>query len=138
MAVISELIRTESDKTLSFGNYELEGKTKLQDYEFEGDLYKIKTYKDITKLERNGMFVYESVPGSTVLNYKSNDEVVSFVVEAPQDVQITVELEPEKEYKVFIDNTNVGRMKTNLGGKLNLSVELGQNVSAKILIEKIS
>lgn len=137
MAVINELIRTEFDKTLSFGNYELENKTKLQDYEFEGDLYKIKTYKDITKLERNGMFVYESVPGSTVLNYKSDDEVVSFVVEAPQDVQITVELEPEKEYKVFIDNTNVGRMKTNLGGKLNISVELGQNISAKVLIEKM-
>ena len=82
------------------------------------------------------MFVYESVPGSTVHNFKADDEIVEFVVEAPQDVQITLELEPEKEYKVFIDDTNVGRMKTNLGGKLNLSVELGQNVSAKILVEK--
>ena len=137
MAVINELIRTEYDKTLSFGNYELNEKTKLQDYEFEGDLYKIKTYKAITKLEKNGMFVYESVPGSAVLNFKADDEIVSFVVEAPQDVQITLELEPEREYKVFIDNTNVGRMKTNLGGKLNLSVELGQNISAKVLVEKI-
>ena len=137
MSVINELIRTEFDKTLSFGNYELDEKTKLQDYEFEGDLYKIKTYKDITKLERNGMFVYESVPGSSVLNFKADDEVVSFTVEAAQDVQITLELEPEKEYKVFIDDTNVGRMKTNLGGKLNLSVELGVNVSAKVLVEKM-
>ncbi|MCI5596962.1 MAG: endosialidase [Lachnospiraceae bacterium] len=137
MSVINELIRTEFDKTLSFGNYELDEKTKLQDYEFEGDLYKIKTYKDITKLERNGMFVYESVPGSSVLNFKADDEVVSFTVEAAQDVQITLELEPEKEYKVFIDDTNVGRMKTNLGGKLNLSVELGENVSAKVLVEKM-
>lgn len=137
MSVINELIRTEFDKTLSFGNYELDEKTKLQDYEFEGDFYKIKTYKDITKLERNGMFVYESVPGSSVLNFKADDEVVSFTVEAAQDVQITLELEPEKEYKVFIDDTNVGRMKTNLGGKLNLSVELGENVSAKVLVEKM-
>lgn len=137
MSVINELIRTEFDKTLSFGNYELDEKTKLQDYEFEGDLYKIKTYKDITKLERNGMFVYESVPGSSVLNFKADDEVVSFTVEAAQDVQITLELEPEKEYKVFIDDTNVGRMKTNLGGKLNLSVELNENVSAKVLVEKM-
>lgn len=137
MAVINELIRTEFDKTLSFGNYELNEKTKRQDYEFEGDLYKIKTYKAITKLERNGMFVYESVPGTTVHEFKADDEIVSFTVEAPQDVQITLELEPEKEYKVFIDDTNVGRMKTNLGGKLNLSVELGTNVSAKILVEKM-
>ena len=89
MAVINELIRTEYDKTLSFGNYELNEKKKLHDYEFEGDLYKIKTYNEITKLEKNGMFVYESVPGSTVHNFKADDEIVEFVVEAPQDVQIT-------------------------------------------------
>ena len=32
-----------------------------QDFEHQGDLYKVKTFKEITKLERNGMFVYESV-----------------------------------------------------------------------------
>jgi hypothetical protein len=137
MAVINELIRTEFDKTLSFGNYELGEKTKLQDYEFEGDSYKIKTYKDITKLERNGLFVYESVPGTAVHNFKADDEIVSFDVEAPQDAQITLELEPEKEYKIFINDTNVGRMKTNLGGKMNLSVELSQSVPAKVLVEKM-
>ena len=31
----------------------------------QGDLYKVKTFKEITKLERNGMFVYESVPGTS-------------------------------------------------------------------------
>ena len=137
MATVSELIRTESNGTISFGDYSLAEKAKLDNYNFEGDLYKIKTYKAITKLERNGMFVYESVPGTTVHEFKADDEIVSFTVEAPQDVQITLELEPEKEYKVFIDDTNVGRMKTNLGGKLNLSVELGTNVSAKILVEKM-
>ena len=100
-------------------------------------MYKVKTYNEITKLERNGMFVYESVPGSVVHDFKADDEVVAFTVEAPQDVQITLELEPEKEYKVFIDDTNVGRMKTNLGGKLNLSVELSKNVSAKVLVERV-
>ena len=66
MSVISELIRSEADGTLSFGNYELESKSKKQDFEHQGDLYKVKTFKEITKLERNGMFVYESVPGTTV------------------------------------------------------------------------
>lgn len=27
-------------------------------------MYKVKTYNEITKLERNDMFVYESVPGT--------------------------------------------------------------------------
>ena len=31
-------------------------------------MYKVKTFKEITKLERNGMFVYESVPGTAVFD----------------------------------------------------------------------
>ena len=64
MPVVSELIRIEDDGTISFGNYMLAAKSKLQDFEFQGDLYKVKTFGEITKLERNGMFVYESVPGT--------------------------------------------------------------------------
>ena len=69
MAAVKELLRAESDGTLSFGDYTLASKTKKDNYEFEGDLYKVKTFSEITKLERNGMFVYESVPGSAVENF---------------------------------------------------------------------
>ncbi len=57
MAAISELIRTEGNGTLSFGDYTLGAKAKLDNYEFHGDKYKVKTFKEITKLERNGLFV---------------------------------------------------------------------------------
>lgn len=137
MSVIQELIQTEENNTLSFGNYELAAKTKKADYEFEGDLYKIKTFKDITKLEKNGLFVYESVPGTAVHNFATTGRKVSFVVEALADAQITLELEPEKEYRVFINDTNIGKMKTNLGGKLNLSVELNEGQNATVVVEKI-
>ena len=43
MAVIEALIQKEENGTLSFGNYDLETKTKLSDFEDNGDLYKIKT-----------------------------------------------------------------------------------------------
>ena len=66
MAVVKELIRTEDNGTISFGDYELSQKSKLSDYQHQGDMYKVKTFKEITKLERNGMFVYESVPGTAV------------------------------------------------------------------------
>ena len=59
MAVIEALIQKEENGTLSFGNYDLETKTKLSDFEYNGDLYKIKTFKEITKLEKNGLFVYK-------------------------------------------------------------------------------
>ena len=51
MAVIKELIRKENNGSISFGNYELPQKTKLADFEVNGDLYKVKTFKEITKLD---------------------------------------------------------------------------------------
>ncbi|WP_075720590.1 endosialidase [Roseburia sp. 499] len=135
MAVIEELIRTE-DGSISFGNYTLASKSKVEDFEFGGDLYKVKTFKEITKLEKNGMFVYESVPGTAVHHLQETEAGVSFEVEGNEDAQITLELEDEAEYKVFVDDVNVGHMKTNLGGKLNLSVELNEGVSVKVKIEK--
>ena len=38
MSVINELIRTEANGTLSFGNYSLAVKSKVEDFEHEGDL----------------------------------------------------------------------------------------------------
>lgn len=137
MAVIEELICTQADGSISFGNYQLSAKSKLDNFEHNGDLYKVKTFKEITKLEKNGMFVYESVPGTTVWNLKVSENEMSFQVEGPEDAQITLELEDETEYKVFVDEVNAGHMKTNLGGKLNLSVELNEGTRVSVKIEKV-
>lgn len=136
MAVISELIRIESNDTISFGDYSLEAKAKLDNFEFAGDIYKVKTYKEITKLERNGLFVYESVPGTAVTNFKETEDAVDFVVEGPEDAQITLELAEDTEYEITIDGASAGTMKTNLGGKLSVSVELEGVEQVAIKIEK--
>ena len=136
MAVVKELIRTEENGTISFGDYELNQKSKLSDYQHQGDMYKVKTFKEITKLERNGMFVYESGPGTTVWNLEQNGSEMSFAVEGPEDAQITVELEAEAQYEVFIDDASTGRMETNLGGKLSFSVELGNAAKVNVKIVK--
>jgi hypothetical protein len=137
MAVVKDLITISDNNTLSFGDYSLEQKAKKADFQFEGDLYKIKTYHTITKLEKNGMMVYESVPGTTVHNFSAADEVVTFSVEGANDAQITLELEPEKEYKVFVDDTNVGKMKTNLGGKLSISIEINPEQTVSVKVKKL-
>lgn len=137
MAVIDELIREEETGALSFGNFALATKTKKDGFQYQGDSYKVKTFREITKLERNGMFVYESVPGTVVHDFRATDKAVNFVVEGEEDSQITLELEAEKEYKIHIDKVYVGKMKTNLGGKLNLSVELEPSKMVDILVEKI-
>ena len=102
MGVIKELIRKEENNTLSFGDYSLATKTKKSDFEFNGDLYKVKTFQEITKLEKNGMFVYESIPGTTVNQFAMNGSGVEFSVEGTEDTQITLGLEPEKDFDVCI------------------------------------
>ena len=136
MATVKELLRAENDGTLSFGDYTLTSKTKKDNFEFEGDLYKVKTFAEITKLEKNGMFVYESVPGTTVLNLNVEADGMSFKVEGPKDAQITVELEEDAEYSIKIDDVEAGVMKTNLGGKLAISVELEQSEQVAVEIKK--
>lgn len=136
MAVVKELLRAENDGTLSFGDYTLGSKTKLDGFEFQGDIYKVKTFSEITKLEKNGMFVYESVPGTAVENFKAQDHIVSFKVSAPKDAQFTVELEADSEYVVYLDDVNVGDMKTNLSGKLSVSVEMDEGKSIEVKIVK--
>ena len=136
MAAISELIRKEDNGSISFGDYTLSAKAKLDNFEYNGDIYKVKTFKEITKLERNGMFVYESVPGTAVSNYSENEKTVEFTVDGPEDAQITLELEEDNEYEISIDGESAGVMKTNLGGKLSLSVELQGAESVAIKVEK--
>ena len=136
MAAISGLIRTEANGTLSFGDYTLGAKAKLDNYDFNGDKYKVKTFKEITKLERNGLFVYESVPGTAVTDFNQTENTVAFTVEGPEDVQITLELEEETEYEISIDGKSAGTMKTNLGGKLSMSVELEGADKVAIKVEK--
>lgn len=137
MAVIEELIRLENDGTISFGNYLMETKKKVLDFDVEGDLYKVKTFREITKLEKNGKLLLESVPGVTIHNFHMTDREVSFLVEGTEDAQITMELEADTEYEIIMDDTSLGTIKTNLGGKINFNVEVTGN-PIRICIEKLS
>lgn len=126
MAVVKELVCAQDD-ALSFGNYELDAKTKKDGFEWKGDIYKVKTFREITKLEKNGLFAYESVPGTAVSHFKEQAKGVEFFVEGPETAQVIIGLEEDCEYDVFLDNVQVDRLKTNVGGKLTLNVELENN-----------
>ena len=136
MAIVKELLRTEEDGRLSFGDYTLASKTKLDNFEFEGDLYKVKTRSENTKLDTNGLFVYDPVPGSAVETYKLTATEVAFQISAPEDVQFTLELEPESEYEVLLDGVSAGKMTTNLSGKLSVSVEISEGEAVDVKVEK--
>lgn len=136
MAVVKELIRAEANGTLSFGDYTLEQKAKLDGFELQGNQYKVKTFAGITKLERDGMFVYESVPGTAVEAFSATAESLTFKVSGMKDAQITVGLEADSEYTVCINETCMNDIKTNLSGKLSISVELESDKDIDVKIVK--
>lgn len=135
MPVVESLICKEADGKLSFGNYILGTKSKVEDFGHDGDVYKVKTFKEITKLEKNSAFVYESVLGSTVMGFETTPNLTTFEIYGFGDTQITIGLEEDTEYEVYVDGVSIGGMKTNLSGKLIFSVELSEK-STKVLIKK--
>ena len=134
---MAELIRTAKDGSIGFGDFSLPEKAKLSDFEFKGDVYKVKTFKEMTKLEKNDMFVYESEPGTSVEELKCVDNTVSFVVEGDGNTQITLGLEDDTEYRVSAGKNDLGKMATNIGGKLVIAVELCPGEPQKVVIERV-
>ena len=120
---LENIISVSGNDRLDFGNYKLDSKTKLSNFEFKGDLYKVKTFQEITKLEKNELLVYESVPGTDVEEFYEQDDIVEFDVTGYTDTQITLELNPDYEYNIYVDDEEIGSMKTNLGGKLVFGIE---------------
>ena len=80
--------------------------------------------------------LYESVPGTAVLGFKETEGGVEFSVEGENDAQITLGLLENTEYSVYVNGNSIGKMSTNLGGKLNLSVELSGNGAISVKVEK--
>ncbi len=137
MPGIESLIQTEQDGTISFGNYSLNEKSKKQDFEHQGDLYKVKTFYEITKLERNGMFVYESVPGTTVSNFAEHDEGITCLLEGYKASQVIVQLEENTAYKIYEDGAVTGEITTNMSGKLGINIDLEDEKPVELKILKV-
>lgn len=135
METVKELIRIEADNTLSFGDFQLNEKAKKENFEFLGDLYKIKTFKGITRLEKNDGFVYESVPGTAVMNMSFDTQKVNFKVSGTEDSQITLGMSENTKYCIKIAGEDVGCMTTGIGGKLNLSIALNKDTDNSIEVE---
>lgn len=131
---MKEVLFGEDNGSISFGDYTLAQKTKKENFEYGGDVYKVKTFHEITKLEKNGLFVYESVPGSTVSGFVEKENGVSFQVSSGEDIQITLELAESTLYELWINGEKTGEMESNRSGKLSFNVEsAGTTVTVKVI-----
>ena len=123
MSVVKEIIKIEND-SLCFGNYLLEEKHKVDNFIFENDKYKVKTYNKITRLEKNDKLIMETIPGSTIRNFNMSEKKIYFSAEGLDDTQITFDLQVNKNYEIEIDNILIGTEKSSAFGKLCFSVNL--------------
>ena len=135
MSIIKEGIILNEDKTLSFGNYEVTEKIKVKDFNVDGNIYKIRTHNEVTRLSKNGNLLLETVPGATIHNLDIKEKEATFLAEGLGDTLITIELEPNTNYSLFINDVNIDKIKTNLSGKINFSTTLSKE-SQQIKVEK--
>ncbi len=136
MSTVKDLLHSEADGSLSFGDHELESKQKLEDFKHENRTFRVKTFYEITRLECDDELVYESVPGTSVNNLVRTESGMKFKVEGKEDAQITLGLEPDCEYDIIVAGDDAGKMKTNLGGKLSISVELSGSGQVDVEVKK--
>ncbi len=137
MAGLETLIIADDNNAISFGNHKVQEKQKQAGFELAGDIYKVKTHNEITRLEKNGRLLFESVPGTTVKDLALNSEIMKFLVSgSAEDAQITVELEADQDYKVYINQIQLGKVTSNLAGKISFSVDFASGEQA-VEIKKI-
>ena len=133
MAVIQDGIRAGENGAISFGNYEAKEKIKVDDFACAGDVYKVRTHCEVTRLERNGKLLMETVPGAAIHNLLVSDTCIRFGATGKDATQVTMELESETDYKLTIDNESESNMKTNRSGKVTFSLELcGEETTVQI------
>lgn len=135
MSVVAELIRTEENGALSFGDYIVAEKKKVRDFEVKGDVYSLKTHKEVTRLEKNESLLFEAVPGASVFDFVMSEAETSLSLCGFEDTQITVELEPNVTYTVSVGGETLGNVKTTMSGKLVFSAELSDS-PVNVTIEK--
>lgn len=136
MSVISEIIRIEDDNSISFGNYHTTGKQKLDNFQFGGNIYKVKTHNEVTRIKKDGELLLETVPGSTIHNFNKSEKEISFTIEGYENTNVILQLESNTAYRITANNQNLGSTKSNLSGKISFSLNL-TNSDQNITIEKL-
>ena len=138
MAVIKDGIQIQNDNTLSFGDYEITKKQKIDGFVFENNTYSLRTYNEATRLEKNEEFLLETNPGTAIHNfYKQDKDEVAFTAEGYKDTNITIQLTADTLYRITAGKAKLGSMKSNSAGKLKFSVDLSNGKPLNIIVESL-
>ena len=137
MAIITEVIRVEDNGTLSFGNFEAKDKQKADDFLLNGNTYSVRTYKDVTRIEKNKELLMETIPGAAIHNFHKDESGVNFTVEGFTNTNITVQLNNDTLYRITCGKSKLGSVKSNLSGKMSFSLDISDKKPQNVTIEKL-
>ncbi len=130
-----EIIKINEDQTLTFGNYQVVEKQKVADFEYKGEKLAVKTHKEITVLKSNDNLVVETVPGTVIENFSAEEGSVAFDIQGYKQTIVTLGVEPEVEYNVYIDGVKIDILTSKPSGKASFSLDV-ENVKKSVLFER--
>lgn len=122
---MKEIIMLNKNK-LDFGDYNLDEKVK-DTIELNGIKYRVKTHEEITRLERDELMIYESVPGTNVYNFSYNSEEIYFDVEGKGNTSLIIAVNQDKTYNIFVNNEEYLSINILAGGKIQFLINFDEN-----------
>jgi len=136
MSNLPKDIIAEAGGGLSFGNYTAKDKIKVNDFEYMGNIYSLRSHDLVTRLEKNSEMLIETVPGATIHNFVLDEATCSFDISGSANAQITLNLTPEASYHLRVSGEVSEEIATNRSGKLSFSAELSAEPK-KVILEKL-
>jgi len=140
MSNLPKNIVVEAEGGLTFGDYKAKEKIKVNDFEYMGNIYSLRSHDLVTRLEKNSEMLIETVPGATVYNFALDEKTCYLEIESGANVQATLSLQPEAAYHLRVISDTGGEVSeeiaANRSGKLSFSVELEGDVK-KVVLEKL-
>ena len=125
------------ENMISFGNFSVKEKLKVNGFQLGNDTYSLRTYDQATKLEKNDQLAFETVPGTAVHKfYKKNKDYLEFTIYGTSSTIITVGLEPSTLYRIKTGKDSTG-MQSNSSGKVKFSVDLSNGKPVDVTIERL-
>ena len=125
------------ENMISFGNFAVKDKLKVNDFNLGDDTYSLRTYTEATKLEKNDQLALETVPGTAVHKfYKKNKDYLEFTIYGSASTIITLGLEPNALYRIKTGKDSTG-MESSASGKVKFSVDLSSGKPVEVSVERL-
>lgn len=131
-----KLIYVNDRGQLEFGDYTLNEKSKVPSFEMGGDSYYLKTWKEITRLEKNGLFLLEALPGCRISAFEEKEDETGFTVSAPYEVHLTIGVDESADYTLLVGGVDRTTSMTRIGGKLAFTVPTKEGEPVDVLLRK--